>query len=213
MDIDKECERVKVTNEGNVVPWLMATDVVIRNGCTTGVEAFMMGVPAVSYRAAIDKTYDMGFYRLPNLISHQCFDIDQLQETLTKIFKGELGAASGDERQELVNHYLAAQDGPLACELIVDVLEKKMEQQPVLPKPPLIDRLLGRGFANLRYLVRYVRKHLPGKYAPPEFHRHRYPGISLQELINRIDKIQQVLNDTSKIKAEQISDQIFLIRS
>ena len=115
----------EVTNEGNVVPWIMATDVVIHNGCTTGVEAYMMGVPAVSYRAKINETYDMGFYRLPNLISHQCFDVDQLQETLKKIIKGELGAANGDDRRSLVKQYLAAQDGPLACERIVDVLEKR----------------------------------------------------------------------------------------
>jgi len=211
MDIAKDCQRVKVTNEGNVVPWILATDVVIHNGCTTGVEAYMMGVPAISYRARINENYDLGFYRLPNLISHQCFDLDQLQETLTKIIRGELGAADGDERRALVNHYLAAQDGPLACERIVDVLEKKMKSKPELSKPPLSDRLLGRGFSNWRLLVKYVRKHLPGKHAPPEFHRHRYPGISLQELINRISKIQQVLGDTSTIKAEQMSDQIFLI--
>jgi surface carbohydrate biosynthesis protein len=208
-DIAGDCQRVKVTNEGNVVPWLMATDVVIHNGCTTGVEAYMMNVPAVSYRAEIDETYDMGFYRLPNLISHQCFDVDHLLETITKIIKGELGAADGDERQALVKQYLAAQDGPLACERIVDVLEKKIERQPVLPKPPLSDRFLGQGFADWRRLVKYVRKHLPGKHAPPEFHRHRYPGISLQELKNRISIIQQVLGDTRRIKAEKISDQIF----
>jgi len=208
-DIAGDCQRVKVTNEGNVVPWLMATDAVIHNGCTTGVEAYMMNVPAVSYRAEINETYDMGFYRLPNLISHQCFDVDHLLETLTKIIKGELGAADGDERRALVKQYLAAQDGPLACERIVDVLEKKIERQPVLPKPPLSDRFLGQGFADWRRLVKYVRKHLPGKHAPPEFHRHRYPGISLQELENRISIIQQVLGDTRCIKAEKISDQIF----
>jgi hypothetical protein len=211
-DIASDCQRVKVTNEGNVVPWLMATDVVIHNGCTTGVEAYMMKVPAVSYRAEINEIYDMGFYRLPNLISHQCFDVDHLLETLTKIIKGELGAANGDERQALVKRYMAAQDGPLACERIVDVLDKKMERQPVLPKPPLSDRFLGQGFADWRRLVKYVRKHLPGKHAPPEFHRHRYPGISLQELKNRISIIQQVLGDTRCIKAERISDQIFQMR-
>jgi surface carbohydrate biosynthesis protein len=211
-DIAGDCQRVKVTNDGNVVPWLMATDVVIHNGCTTGVEAYMMGVPAVSYRAAIDETYDMGFYRLPNLISHQCFDVDHLLETLTKIIKGELSTANGDERQALANHYLAAQDGPLACERIADVLVKKMERRPVLPKPPLSDRLLGKGLAAWRRLAKYVRQHLPGKQAPPAFHRHRYPGISLQELMNRVSKIQQVLGDTRSIKAEKISDQIFLMR-
>ncbi len=97
MDIAKDCQRVKVTNEGNVVPWLMSTDVVVHNGCTTGVEAYMMGVPAISYRARIDETYDMGFYRLPNLISHQCFDLDQLQVTLKKIFTGSLAQPDGAE--------------------------------------------------------------------------------------------------------------------
>jgi surface carbohydrate biosynthesis protein len=43
--IAAQCERVRVTNEGNVVPWLMATRAVIHNGCTTGVEAYVMGVP------------------------------------------------------------------------------------------------------------------------------------------------------------------------
>lgn len=210
-DIAGDCRRVKVTNEGNVVPWLMATDALIHNGCTTGVEAYMMGVPAVSYRAVIDEIYDMGFYRLPNLISHQCFDADHLLETLTKIIKGKLGAADGEERQGLVKQYLAAQDGPLACERIVDVLEKKMERQKVLPKPPLSDRLTGRVFADWRRLVKYARKQLSGKQAPPEFHRHRYPGISLNELMNRIARIQQVLGHTRSIKAEQISDQIFLL--
>jgi surface carbohydrate biosynthesis protein len=212
MDIAKDCQRVKVTNEGNVVPWLLATDVVIHNGCTTGVEAYMLDVPAISFRAAVNETYDMGFYRLPNLISHECFDIDQVLETLTKIFKQELGAATGDDRQMLVQQYLAAQDGPLACERIVDVLEEKMKRQPVLPKPPLSDRITGIVFANYRRIYKNIKKYRSGTHAPSHFHRHRYPGISLQELKSRIAKMQKVLGDTSPIKAEQVHDQIFLIR-
>jgi surface carbohydrate biosynthesis protein len=210
-DIASDCRRVKVTNEGNVVPWLMATDVVIHNGCTTGVEAYMMEVPAVSYRAKTDETYDMGFYRLPNLISHQCFDVDHLQETLGKILKGELGTANGDERRALVKQYLAAQDGPLACERIVDVLEGMLQARPELPKPTFNRRTLGCGLANWRRFNRYIRNYLPGKHAPAEFHRHRYPGITLQELNMRISRLQQVIGDSSKLKTDQILDQIFLI--
>ncbi len=210
-DIADQCQRVQVTNEGNVVPWLMGTDVVIHNGCTTGVEAYVMGTPAVSYRAKINEKYDLGFYRLPNLISHQCFDIQQLLETLAKILKGELGAANGDERRALVNQYLAAQEGPLACERIVDVLVKIVEDRPYLPKPALIDRAFGRSFAYWRRAIKSIKKQFDEKQAPAEFHRHRYPGISLQELIDRISKIQRVLGDTTAISAKQISDQIFVV--
>jgi surface carbohydrate biosynthesis protein len=211
IDIANDCKKVKVTNEGNVVPWLMAAEVVIHNGCTTGVEAYVMGVPAISYRAKINEEYDLGFYRLPNLISHQCLDLNELQETLTKIFKGELGAADGEERRALINHYLAPQEGSLACERIVDVIDSTLQTKPELVKPALNRKALGWSMATWRRFTRYIRKYLPGKHAPQEFHRHRYPGITLQELSMKIAKLQQVIEDRTILKTDQISDQIFVV--
>ena len=210
-DIAAGCKHVKVTNEGNVVPWLMATDVVIHNGCTTGVEAYVMGVPAISYRAKINEEYDLGFYRLPNLISHQCYDPDQLQETIGRILRGELGAANGDIHRKLAKNYLIAHDGPLACERIVEVLENITEVRPQFPKPPLNRRVVGWALANWRRFNRYVRKYLPGKHAPDAFHRYRYPGISLPELNVRLARLQEVIKDSTKLNTAQISDQIFVI--
>ena len=63
----------------------MAARVLIHNGCTTGVEAFVMRVPAVSYRETVNDFYDDGFYRLPNRLSHQCFDFEELRATLSRI--------------------------------------------------------------------------------------------------------------------------------
>jgi surface carbohydrate biosynthesis protein len=208
-DIAGGCQRVKVTNKGNVVAWLMACDAVIHNGCTTGLEAYMLDVPAVSYRAATNETYDMGFYRLPNLISHQCFDLDQLKDTLAKILQGELGAADGEERSALSKQYLAAQDGPLACERIIAVLESKMERQPVLPTPPLSDRIAGKTLAYYRRIYKYLKQFRTGTHAPPQYHRHRYPGISREELRERISRFQQALGSDTKIDIEQISGNIF----
>ena len=102
-----------------------------------------MGVPAVSYRATTNDDYDYGFYRLPNMLSHQCFNFEELQQTLKKILCGELGVGNGDERQTLIDHYLAAQKGPLACERIIDVLEKAAADLPNLPRPPIGDRVQG----------------------------------------------------------------------
>ena len=210
-DIANGCRRVAVTNEGNVVPWLMATRVVIHNGCTTGVEAYVMRVPAVSYRAVINEKYDLGFYRLPNLISHQCFDFKELQETLGKILKGELGAADGDERRALIKNYLTAHDGPLACERIVDVIDGMPRQKPELAKPAFSRRAVGWSLANWRRVNRSVRRYLPGRHAPEEFHRHRYPGISLPELTLRIARLQQVIGDRTKLKTDQLAEQIFVV--
>ena len=209
--IAARCERVCVTNEGNVVPWLLAAKVLVHNGCTTGVEAYAMGIPAISYRKSVNEYYDNGFYRLPNLLSHQCFSFEELRLTIEKIFTGEIGAADGDERQSNIDRYLAAQNGALACERIVDVLEKMMAGRSELPKPDLLDRLKGWSVANGRRLVKGLLSYLPNTHNRPEFQRHRFPGISLGALNNKIERIQQILGDTAKLKVEQLSDVLFRI--
>jgi surface carbohydrate biosynthesis protein len=208
--IAAQCKRVQVTNEGNVVPWLMATRALIHNGCTTGVEAYVMGVPAISYRATVNEYYDYGFYRLPNLLSHQCFDSEELRVTLGKILAGELGAADGKERKDLIDQYLAAQDGKLACERIVDVLEQ-IEGRSQLPETSSLQRFGGWCRAKGRHLLKRAKAYLPGTHAPPEFHRHRYPGISLDELTTRIRKFQQLLNDDKELSLEELFPHIFCI--
>jgi len=211
-NIAGRCKRVWVTNEGNVVPWLMATRAVIHNGCTTGVEAYVMGVPAISYRATVNDFYDLGFYRLPNLLSYQCFDFEELRLTLVKILTGALGAAGGDERKKLVDQYLAALDGPLACERIMDVCEEILDGQSEMSKPALSQRLKGHCIATMRTLKRKFKARLPGSRKKPEFHRHRYPEVSLAEIRAGLSRFQQVLGDSRELQVEKISDQFYQVR-
>ena len=207
------CERVFVTNEGNVVPWLMATKVVIHNGCTTGVEAYTMKVPAISYRAAVNENYDNGFYVLPNKISHQCFDFEQLKGLLQEILKGEIGPADGNERQALIERYMAALEGPLACERMVDVLETIAQN--LNPSESLsLSNKMARWFVTRGlHLAKNIKSHLPGSHNRPEFQRHRYPGISQEALEAKLLQFQQLLGNNRKLKVEQISNVMFQISS
>jgi hypothetical protein len=200
-----------VTNDGSVVPWLLAAKVLVHNGCTTGVEAYVMRVPAVAYHPSVNDYYDNGFYRLPNLLSYRCFNFEELRATLERILAGECGAADGEERQRNIDCYLAAQEGKLACERIVDVLEEMTKASSASSRPGLFDRLEGWSIANGRRLVKGIMSHLPNSHNRAEFQRHRFPGISLEALNNKTEHIQQILGDTVKIKVEQESDVIFRI--
>lgn len=197
------CQRVHVTNEGNVVPWLMATKAVIHNGCTTGVEAYVTGTPAISYRASIDETYDNGFYRLPNLMSHQCFNFEQLRDLLQKILKGEVGVADGDERRRLVDFHLAGKTGPLACDRMMDVLENISVNTPAEKSFSKRTQrwLVTRGL----HLAKNIKSKLPGSHNRPEFQRHRYPGISAETLYEKVLQFQQLLGNKRQLKVEPVS--------
>lgn len=209
--IASHCERVYVTNDGNVVPWLIATKAVIHNGCTTGVEAYVMKVPAISYRASVNEDYDYGFYVLPNKISYQCFDFEELTGLLKKILTGQIGAADGDERRELINQYMAGQEGPLACERMLDVLERISQTFDLAAGETLTNKLecwlLTRGL----HLAKKVKSSLPGSHNRPEFQRHRYPGISTEALQGKLLQFQKLLGYHRELKLEQISEVMFQI--
>jgi surface carbohydrate biosynthesis protein len=210
-DIAARCSRVHVTNEGNVVPWILATRMVLHNGCTTGVESFVMGVPAISYREAVDENYDNGFYRLPNAVSHQCFNFEQLQDMVRQILSGKLGVADGDERNALVKRYLSSQNGPLACEKMIDVLASMVNNRDYNGNPSLWDRVQRRLIADGYHLYKRLKPKLPGSHNRPEFQKHRYPGITLEALNQKIERIQTILKDTARLRVEQISDVLFRI--
>jgi surface carbohydrate biosynthesis protein len=204
-------KRVEVTNDGNVVPWLLSTKALVHNGCTTGVEAYVLRVPAISYRAEVNDDYDCGFYRVPNLLSYQCFSFEEVCATLRAVLAGEFGAADGDERQALLARHLAAQDGPFACERIVDVIET-MAAGPADGLRPGWGELLSRWcIGGGLDLARWIIARFQAGHLNPEFQRHRYPGIPLEEVRARLSRFQDVLGDRTGLKVERVTDVIFHI--
>jgi surface carbohydrate biosynthesis protein len=205
------CRRVRVTNQGNVVPWLLSARALIHNGCTTGVEAFELGVPALSYRATVNDTYDNGFYRLPNAVSHNCFGFDALRQTLRGVLDGAVTAPDTEERRRLVRHHLAAQDGPLACERILDVLEGVATGAP--RSRSLLGRLDGWVTSKGLHALRQIKSVLPGSHNRPEFQRHRYPGMPLEEVAERLARFQKLLGDTTPLAVEPVTATIYRVRA
>jgi hypothetical protein len=162
-----------------------------------------MGVPAISYRSTVNDYYDDGFYRLPNRLSHQCFNFEELRNTLSKILAGEIGPPCGQKIQSLAKDYLSAQEGPLASERIVDVIDNIIKDGSKLSRPAARGRIQG-WFMTIR---RRTRK----RHKRTGLRRHRYPGISALELHNRISRFQQILGVGEDLRVEQIYNQIYQI--
>ena len=120
------------------------------------------------------------------------------------ILAGELGAAGGDERNILARQHLAALDGPLACERIVDVCEQIIDGPAQRSKPAVFDRLTGSCMATMRTLNRQIKARLPRAHKKPEFHRHRYPEVTLEEMRMRASQLQGALGYSGELKVEQI---------
>ena len=125
------CGNVQVVNEGNVIPWLMACEALVHNGCTTAVEAFVLGTQAVAYQPVRMEDFDD---ELPNSLSHRAFSTDDLAQMLRSIVAGKLGSDDYPDRRRRIDRHIAALDGPLAAERMVDVLEQAGYAKPIAPE-------------------------------------------------------------------------------
>jgi hypothetical protein len=80
-----------------------------------------------------------------------------------------------------------------------------------LPQPAFYNRVEGWSIANGRRLVKRLLSYLPNSHNRPEFQRHRFPGISLDALNEKIERIQQIRDENDKLNVEQLSDVLFRI--
>jgi surface carbohydrate biosynthesis protein len=211
-DMAAKYERVKVISEGNVIPWLLASKTMVHNGCTTGLEAYALGVPAISYLSTFNEYYDYDFQGLPTKLSYQSFSFDELETTLSGILRGELGVAQSEERKALIDYYLSAQDGPLACERIVDVLEENGYATGQPPPSPPATYAQGWMFTKVKATLTNLNMRRPGPNRL-SYHDHRFPEVSVADIEQKIARFGCLLNRFDNIKVKQHSRHLFRINA
>ncbi|MBW2398711.1 MAG: hypothetical protein JRG80_05495 [Deltaproteobacteria bacterium] len=198
---------VEVANEGNVYPWLMACEALIHNGCTTAIEAMILGIPAIAYQPIRDAVYDMV---LPNSLSHQAADIKDTEKTLRSILSGELGVRDDPEVRSILAAHLEALDGRLAADRVVDVLEAAGYARP-RPAPNPFRSRMARAHLVGRTAVKHLNHYRSGHRNNLEFHRHRFPGVDAAELQHKIARFGSLLGRFDCLRVETHAEHLFTI--
>lgn len=185
---------VKIVSEGPIGPWLRAASAVIHNGCTTGVEAFLMGRPVYAYMPIESAVYDLHF---PNAVSTQARTAKQLLDEV------EAGIASGrdcrdDERADRIAYamqHLANAGDREAYERIADELVALAKSHPEGIRPLRAD-WGTRCKVRLRNMLRLMAAKLYRAGVPlPRFAEDAHygfmknPGVAMAELRAQLHRL------------------------
>lgn len=201
----RESPNVEVVGGGPIVPWLLAAEALLHNGCTTAVEGFLLGRPAIAYEPIRHPVYDI---RLPNALSHAASDLDAL--TAQVVRAGETGFKPAPDQVALARRHVAAQDGPLASERIADALEEwALSRAPALSGERPV---LGRAWGHWRAIRRFPRIAL-GREPRARYIRHRFPDLSNADVALRIQRLRDVTGRFAGVRAKERSKNIFEIRA
>lgn len=197
---------VSVAQQGNVVAWLLAADGLIHNGCTTAVEAWQLGRPALAYRPVKSEHYD---HPLPNGISLDCPRLDDLQAAVaacTADRDAMFGKQASGERKARLHRALAGADSAqLDSARILEAL------LPMLEMPVEPDKRSGWAglMLALRRAARPIEHRLPGAANYRPYLAHMFPDTGLEEVRQRCQRLAACLDLHSAIEVRQDSDNVF----
>ena len=186
-------ENIEVTAEGNVIPWLLAADCLIHNGCTTAVEAYLLGTRVITFVPLNDDRYEN---KLPNGLGDQA---KTPQEVIDKISDGGVGTAQENcAKQELISHYISSLEGELASQKIIDVVTNHLDLDSNLPAAST--RLAGLARAEFRVLKKRLQRFLGVARYDRHFMRQRFPSISVEDVQEKADRLTQLINGNRRVR-------------
>ena len=180
-DLLKDWPNVRVVREGNVVPWLYAAKALIHNGCTTAVEAYALGVPAIAFEAVRGSRYDL---ELPNGLSHRCSEPSQVIAVLNQLAGSGLAARS-IERDRLFQYHIFNPAQGLASDIIIGELDW------VEPQSRYLIRLAARTAGWLGTKGNLRQSHALD--AKQEHKRMKFPTVDLQEITPKLAAIGKLI--------------------
>ena len=201
---------VFVSHEDGVIPWILASEAVIHNGCTTGLEAYILDGQPIAFQSAVSQSYDL---HLPNALSTIVHTEDALFELVDTVIhkKHHLKGIQTPERAALLANHASAIEGRLASELIADAIIE-VAASAKLPKPLLSPQwLMGFVHAEARAFLKRRNLNKPGHKGNISYTKHRFPDTSLTEVRQRIRDLSEVLQRFRSIEVEQYDDNIFSI--
>ena len=189
----------RILFEGAALPWILASDVMIHNNCTTSVEGFMLEKPVVSYRPVIKEAYAQPITKAVSRMAHT---LDELVEAIrASLQHGPLRLEDLDsEDAALVRYYIATVEGPFSCQRIVESL-CSISQTQKLNKMALGASLpFRRKEAELR-LRGFAARVLGRDKQDTVYSKQKFPGISADECNAGISVFGKASDRFADIKA------------
>jgi surface carbohydrate biosynthesis protein len=206
----KDCPNVEINNEGNVVPWILASQALVHNGCTTGLEAYILGKMTIAYQPVISDEFDL---HVPNELSLSVKTEPELLEIMGQVLQGKLGFADlqNKKRDAILKNIVSATTGDLATESIAGVLDDFVSSE--VWRKNLVTWPVGAAITLGRAAIKRFNRNRPGHKSNIAYSRHRFPQTELGEVQSRIVDFGACLNCFSKVIVRQDSDNIFVVTS
>ncbi|MGH1376950.1 MAG: surface carbohydrate biosynthesis protein [Alphaproteobacteria bacterium] len=196
------CDNVKIIHEGSVHPWLIASDVVIHHFCTTALEAFAAGTPAIAYRPFKDESIESQFVYDTSITAETVDEVITEIHTILSTDKTRIQSSPAALSQHI--HNLS---GAFCFEHMVAALDKHAAQ--TSQKINMHKIYMRQIRTMLGDIYRFFKN---GKKPTKNYTDHKCSSMSVAEIQNTVNNINKTLN-SDPVSVQQIAPFCFKIRA
>jgi surface carbohydrate biosynthesis protein len=187
--IAAKIDGAEVHDGGIATPWILASAAMVHHGCTTGIEAELLGKAHVMYAPHPDAHHDTE-------IMQAFAPIEKTLAGLRERFTSILAGNHRPRDREALQRYYASLVGPLASQKVVDEIEEIAFDDGDL--------------SSWLPLMRYSPRHLYAQYGPrtkaaKAYSRQKWQGVSLEE----VNRLLGVIAGGAALKARLAADEVF----
>ncbi|BHH82695.1 hypothetical protein LA52FAK_09840 [Desulforhopalus sp. 52FAK] len=208
-DVYKSDSNIDVIHDGGVIPWIMASSVVIHNGCTTGIEAALLKHPAIAYRPVTSEVYDQF---LPNSVNYQSDDEDHLIESLDLLLNKQDSEQFIDnpEWRKTLESFISGTGTASACDIILEEVSKVHNNIRPLGRRPWypLHKLHLSSYMKLNSLANTL---LSGPKERGEYSEQKFSHLHLPELTEEIRKMRKASGRFDGVTPTKLGENIFML--
>ncbi|MFT3987562.1 surface carbohydrate biosynthesis protein [Aestuariivirga sp.] len=202
-------KNVQVIHEGPMAPWLIAARGLVQNGCTSAVEAAVIGTPALAYHPVVSNLFEV---ELSDAVSTDCRTVEDVIATARRFLARptEAAASLDGTQREILRHHIASVDGPLSCERILSALDDHAAR--LAPSAfGLSNRMKGLYGHYKRHALRAITTRLPGSPSSRRYTAHKFPGIGDALMSETVARLRAAVPALPDVRWRQIHRDIYEI--
>ena len=207
-----DCPGVAVIREGTLGAWIRGAKVLIHNGCMSGLEAAVCGVPRIAY-APVESEHER---TIPNAVSHRVVSFAALLDAVDAIVQGRPPVPDAERHQReqaLLRQRFANLDGALAADRIVDEWEQLSSSSLEGANDWMKVRaaVLGRRVRGRvsRVLSRFGRGRSKRRLS---LTRLKFPSIDDSEMRTIVSDLTSFLGRFGTVSYERLGERSFIFR-
>ncbi len=198
---------VFVSHEGSAIPWIIASQAMIHNGCTTGLEAYILGKIPLAFQPVVSPIHDL---ELPNKLSIQVFNEADLFSNVDAVLR-DVAFADGfrtSERCKLLDEHVSATSCKLASDRIADFIAG-WDTKPISSHK--FSWPIGLVYAEARAFMKRLKRNTLGHKTNMAYTKHRFPDTSLSEVDQKISEFSNLLQRFKAVEASVYDENVFLL--